>query len=85
MFINDLKTHALHAKTCMEFIPANVSGVVFSFSRWLEYACEIGMETKERNNHAITKAYLIGLNSMYAPISDFDYSEITETLTKIME
>jgi hypothetical protein len=68
-----LKDFAKSAKVCAEYVPANVSGVVFSFAEWMQWACDNGLDTRSRNEHPITKAFIVGIVSCAGdPNSDSD-------------
>ena len=78
-----IKDHAQNAKCLMSYIPVNVSGVVFSFAEWMQLCCDLKMSQEERNNHPITKGYLIGLQSMFQ--IDLDYSETIDQIDSIID
>lgn len=77
--------HAKNAKCLMDYVPANASGVVFSFAEWMRFACEMKLSTQGRNEHPITKAYMIGLASMMGDVNGLDfYSSALDGLKKII-
>ena len=63
------------AKTLMEFQPCNVSGVVFSFAKFMQFLCDQNIEQQKRNSHDITKAFLLALEP-YKIYGDQEYSEV---------
>ena len=78
-----IKDFAIKAHLVMTVIPCNVSGVVFTFSEWMRFCCDNNMDQQTRNNHAITKAFLIGLNSMFG--IDDNYIATIESIEELIK
>jgi hypothetical protein len=82
-----LQDYAKHALLLSETIPCNASGVVFSFSNWMRFACDSGLDQKARNNHPITKGYMIGLCSLLGNPNDdmTSYGDSVDALKSLIE